>query len=192
MERLPADTPELDKRAGALRKDLDETVLSAHLKLQLRARIEAIQKIAVDAKKAALARRVDLCLNDVKKSIEAASLEKKRFLVLEVDIGADAKASQRVMNTVKSMSPDLAFLGITEEEVGSGGVTVAFAMVPDSLVEQGFQADLWVLAALESCGGRGGGKPGNAQGQAKACSDVRTVVDAANRFAQQQLSTLVL
>lgn len=192
LESLPVNTPELDKRAGALRKDLDEAVLSAPLKLELRARIEVIQKVAVEAKKAALAQRVDLVLNDVRKSIESALVEKKRFLVLEVDIGADAKASQRVMNTVKSIAPELAFLGITEEEAGSGGVTVAFAIVPDSLVEQGFQANNWVLAALESCGGRGGGKPGSAQGQAKSCSDVKAVVDAAHSFAQKELSALVL
>lgn len=58
-----------------------------------------------------------------------------------------------------------------------------FAWVPDSLVESGLEADEWVRAALESCGGRGGGMPGNAQRQAQECNNVSAVVNAANDFA---------
>ena len=187
VEGLAVDTPDLDKKAGALRKDLDAAFASASVKAELRGRIETIQKKANEAKKAALAQRVDIVLNDVRKDVEAAVAEKKRVLVLNVDIGADSKASQKVLNAVKKVAgDDMAFLGVSEEEPGSGGKIMAFAFVPDALVEDGLKADEWIRTTLESCGGRGGGKPGNAQGQAQECADVDAVIAAANSFADSK------
>ena len=64
---------------------------------------------------------------------------------------------------------------------------MAFALVPDALVEMGLKADDWVRASLESCGGRGGGKPGSAQGQAPECSDLSSVVTTANAFKESKV-----
>jgi alanyl-tRNA synthetase len=191
-EKLSAETPELDKQAGAMRKDLDAAFLSASLKAELRFKIEGIQKKATEAKKKVLQQRVDIALNEIKSDVESALAENKQVLVLSVDIGADAKASQQVMNTVKELAPEMAFIGLSEEEPGSGGKLMAFAFVPDSLVEAGFKADDWVRSALESCGGRGGGKPDNAQGQAKECANVAAVIDAANAFAASKVETQVM
>lgn len=191
-EELSADTPDLDKKAGVLRKDLDGSFISAPLKAELRARIEAIQKKGVEAKKAALAGRVDRVLNDVKAQFESALAEEKQSLVLNVDIGADSKASQKVMNAAKSIAPDLAFMGLSEEEEGSGGKLMAFAYVPKALVEEGFKADEWVRATLEVCGGRGGGKPDSAQGQAKECNNVDEVLAAATAFAESKIGATTL
>lgn len=181
-EGLSDDTVNLDKTAGAIRKDLDAGFMSAPLKVTLRGRLEAVQKRAMAAKKAALAGRLDAVLADVKSAVESARDSKS--LVLNVDIGAESKSAQKVMNTVKSMAPDLAFVGISEEEAGSGGKVMAFAIVPDALVEQGLKADDWIRSTLAVCGGRGGGRPGSAQGQAKTCNDVEAVMAAANEFAE--------
>ena len=190
-EKLNADFPELDKKAGEIRKELDAAFVSAPLKAELRVRIEAIQKKASDAKKAALAQRVDKVLSVLKKDVEVALSEGKRSLVLNVDIGADAKASQMVINAVKKIAPELAFMGLSEEEPGSGGKLMAFAVVPDAMVKTGFKADDWVRACLESCGGRGGGKPDSAQGQAAACPDVENVVSVAAAFANSKVEAEV-
>jgi alanyl-tRNA synthetase len=190
-EALDAASVGLDKQAGALRKDLDAAFVSAAHKATLRNRIEGIQKKATDAKRKALQKRVDSVLNELKTDIEVAIADGKKSMVVAVDIGADSKASQRVMKTVQSVAPDMAFLGVTEEEPGSGGKIMAFAIVPDSLVDAGFKANEWVLAALETAGGRGGGKPGNAQGQAKECEDVQAVLDAAGAFATKAVNANV-
>ena len=49
------------------------------------------------------------------------------------------------------------------------------------------KADDWIRVTLEVCGGRGGGRPTSAQGQAPACSDVSKVIDAANSFATERV-----
>lgn len=180
-----ASTENLDKTAGALRKELDASPISAVLKAQLRGRIEGIQKKAMEEKKRLLAGRVDLCLNDVK---EQLSTIQDNSVVMTVDIGADSKASQKIMNAAKSIVPDAAFMGISEEEPGSGGKVMVFAIVPDSLTEK-LRADEWVRETLAVCGGRGGGKPGNAQGQAKECSDVNALIEAGTNFAKNKIQT---
>ena len=188
-DALAADTPDLDKKAGDIRKELDAAFVSAALKAELRDRIDGIQKKANSAKKKALQKKMAVVLNDLKSDVEAALAEGQRVLVLNVDIEGDSKASQQVRNEVKKMAPEVAFLGVTESEPGSGGKLMAFATVPESLVENsGLKANEWVLSTLESCGGRGGGKPDNAQGQAQECKDVAAVIAAAQEFAASKVT----
>ena len=156
LESINADeTPDLDKQAGALRKDLDAAELSAALKSELRSRIEQVQKKGIEAKKRLLAGRVDKCLNTVTADVEAALAAGQKSLVLNLDIGADSKASQKVIKAVQKIAPELAFMGISEEEVGSGGKILCFAIVPDSVQESGLNANEWLKDVLDSVGGRG-------------------------------------
>ena len=190
-EDLSPETPELDKQAGAMRKELDGAFMSATVKADLRARIEGIQKKAVGAKKRALAGKVDKVLNVIREQIEDAVAQDKKVLVLTVDIAADSKASQKVMNTAKKIAPAMAFMGLSEEETGSGGKLMCFAVVPPAMVEAGLKADDWLRATLAECGGRGGGRPENAQGQAAECDDIDAVVAASNAFAYEKIDSSV-
>jgi len=190
LESIDADaTPDLDKRAGAVRKDLDAAEMSAALKSELRARIEAVQKKGIDAKKRLLAGRVDKCLNVVKADVEQALADGKKSLVLNLDIGADSKASQKVIKAVQKIAPELAFMGVSEEEAGSGGKALCFAIVPDSVMkETGLKANVWLKDVLDAAGGRGGGKPGNAQGQVPNCEDVEAIITNAESFANDAVA----
>ena len=185
------DISEIESKATELRKSIDSAYISASLKTNLRDRIEALQKKVTQAKKAALAARVDIVLNDVKEKALEAVEAKKDSLVMNVDIGAESKASQTVMNTIKSIAPDLAFMGISEEEMGSGGKVLCFAVVPPSLNEQGLNANEWVKETLATVGGRGGGKPVNAQGQAPSCDDVDALIASGAEFAEKSVGTKV-
>ena len=185
------DTPDLDKQAGALRKDVDSAEFSAALKAELRARIEQVQKKGIEAKKRLLAGRVDKCLNTVKADVEATLAEGKRTLVLNLDIGADSKASQKVIKAVQKIAPDLAFMGISEEEAGSGGKILCFAIVPENVMnDTGLKANEWLKDVLDFAGGRGGGKPGSAQGQAPECDDVEAVMAKAQSYATDSIGAL--
>jgi alanyl-tRNA synthetase len=190
-EAMAADREGLDKKAGAIRKDVDTAFMSATLKAELRNRIEGIQKKANEAKKAALAKRVDKVLNVVEEDLKKALERGERIMVLNVDISADAKASQKLINAVKEIAPDMAFMGLSEEKAGSGGKIMAFALVPESLIESGLKADEWIRGTLEVCGGRGGGNPGNAQGQASECSDVDALLALARAYAATKVEAEV-
>lgn len=168
-----------------LRKAIDAAVVSAPLKADLRARVEASQKKLFAARKAALAGRVDKVLDEVRAVLADHDPSASSALVLDLpDLGADSKAAIRVINLVKAEAPDVAFLGVSEEERGSGGKLACFALVPESVQRaRGLRADDWVRETLAVAGGRGGGKPGNAQGQAKTCDDVDAVVRKGKQYA---------
>lgn len=192
LESFVADnTPALDKQAGALRKDLDAAELSAALKSELRDRIELVQKKGIEAKKRVLARRVDNCLKAVKAEVKSTLLSGKRCLVLNLDIGADSKASQKVVKEVQKLAPSLAFMGFSEEDAGSGGKVVCFAVVPEVLMKEwGLKADEWLKDVVDSVGGSGGGKPGSAMGQIPQCYDVDVAISKAESFIKKSISAV--
>ena len=190
--QLQQKQSDVEATVTVLRKDLDAAVISAPLKADLRERISVVQNKIQQAKKQALQQRVDIVLNELKVQVEEAVASGQSTLVTTVDIGADSKASQRVRNAVQDWAPELAFLGLSPEElVDDGkcqGKLLAFGMVPSSSpVAATLKANEWVLAALQPCNGKGGGKPDNAQGQAPECSDLDAVVEAARAFCQSQL-----
>jgi len=132
---------------------------------------------------------VDKCLNVVKADVEQALADGKKSLVLNLDIGADSKASQKVIKAVQKIAPELAFMGVSEEEAGSGGKALCFAIVPDSVMkETGLKANVWLKDVLDAAGGRGGGKPGNAQGQVPNCEDVEAIITNAESFANDAVA----
>ena len=190
-ENMETGAEDIEQVAVTLRKEIDEAVISAVLKVELRGRVELLQKKAVEKKKASLAQKVDSVLNTLRETITSSVSEGNKVIIEKVDIGADGKVSNRVIDAVKKVSSDVAFMGISEEEVGSGGKVLCFALVPDDMTKEGFSASEWVKATLESCGGRGGGKPTNAQGQAPSCDDVQVLIDAANVFASNKLGASV-
>lgn len=49
--------------------------------------------------------------------------------------------------------------------------------------QSGLNADEWLRAALEACGGRGGGRPTSAQGQAASAAEMDKAIAAAKSFA---------
>jgi alanyl-tRNA synthetase len=188
----PESTVDLDKQAGAMRKDLDAAFISAALKSELRGRIEVIQKKASEASKRAVQQRVGAVVQRLKQVVHDSLAANEPFLVWNVDIGADAKASQTIINAVKDLAPDMAFLGVSEEVPGTGGKVLAFAVVPDAVTtSSGLEAQEWVLAALQGCNGRGGGRSGTAQAQAPSCNDVSEVYSAAKLFASSKIETTV-
>lgn len=190
LESINADeTPDLDKQAGALRKDVDAAEFSAALKSELRARLDQVQKRGFEAKKRLLAGRVDKVLNTVIADVEQALEDGKKTLVLNLDIGANSKASQKVIKAVQKIAPRLAFMGVSEEEAGSGGKVLCFAIVPESVMnDTGLKANEWLKDVLDSVGGRGGGRPGSAQGQAPLCDDVEAVIANAEKFVEKYVN----
>ena len=99
-------------------------------------------------------------------ALEEAIARGDRFLILDVQLGVDSKAVKQAVNMLKKKSATTAVLCLSEEEQGSGGKVVCFAYVPEEGVQAGLSANSWINAALEVCGGRGGGKADAAQGQA--------------------------
>jgi len=95
---------------------------------------------------------------------------------------ADAKALEGAMAAVTAKLPDAPVLLI-----GAGKTCAALAVVPKAL-EGKLSAKDWVNAALEPCGGKGGGKPGRAQGAARDPTNAAKATEAATAFAASKLA----
>jgi len=88
--------------------------------------------------------------------------------------GINAKTLQQVLPA----DSDLAIMLVT---ASPDGKLHCIAGVPQHHQDNGIKADEWVREALSPVGGRGGGKPGRAQGSAPAEDDALEDVLAAAR-----------
>ena len=93
---------------------------------------------------------------------------------------------QRATDEIKRVAGDLSFLCISAD----GDKLTVFAYATDAAVAQaggGVKANDWVSRTLQAVGGRGGGKPGMAQGSVGA-ADAATVSkarEAAQKYLQE-------
>jgi alanyl-tRNA synthetase len=183
--------PELESTAAALRQTVDAAVVSTPLKAKLRGEVEALQRKAAAASKAAAAKAADTGVNAARAAAQTAAAAGAAALVTEVRIGSDAKAVKRVLDAVAAVAPQLAFFGISAEHSSDSsaersGKLLCFAVCSEGAQASGLAADQWVAAAVSVCGGRGGGKPGAAQGQAPDAANMQQVIDAANAYLQDK------
>jgi len=106
------------------------------------------------------------------------------FAVVELPAGLDAKAPQTISKRVCKDAPGVALLALSA--AADGEKLICFAAVPATLRERLHAGD-WLRAALEPCGGRGGGKPTMAQGTAPNVAAAAGAIAAARAFAQSAL-----
>jgi len=91
---------------------------------------------------------------------------------------ADTKALDGAMKAVTTKLPEAPVLLL-----GASKTLSALAVVPKAL-EGTIQAGAWINAALESCGGKGGGKPGRATGNARDPSNAAAAAAAGKAFVE--------
>ncbi|CAM9654586.1 unnamed protein product [Phaeothamnion confervicola] len=169
-------------RASTLRTELDAATVSAPLKTELRGRLEAVQKRTGAARKAMAAREADRGVATAREAATTAAAAGEAAVVMRVDIGSDSKAVPRTLAAVTAVAPALRFLGLSPERADGTGKLLAFALVPEGKGD-GATADAWLRAALEPCGGRGGGKGTAAQGTAPDAAGIGEAMAAAKAFA---------
>jgi alanyl-tRNA synthetase len=164
-EALPSSLVGPD--AAALRKELDQSFISAPLKTSMRLRLETIQKRAQEAAKAEAGRKLNAVLGEVTEAVE-----KKQVCVIKFT-GIEGKGAQKIAEKVKKANPDCSFFGVIE---GEDGKVSCFASVPDG---REVNAGAWIKEVTGKFGGRGGGKPAFAQGQVPEGTQAQEVVAAA-------------
>ena len=224
-EAFQAELAQMKPEKAALNdfKDrLDAAVISAHVKVELRAQLEGLNKQAAAAAKAAANAIKMRATKAALDAAEAAMAAGESFIVLELEAGLDGKAAQGLMKelgeptdapparlalgTAHSFitptapcsnshfstfcgvlagksAPTIAFLAFSADV--SGDKLSCFASVPKDV--EGLAANEWVTAALEPCGGRGGGKKESAQGTAPGVDGIDAALDAARSFASGKL-----
>jgi len=103
-------------------------------------------------------------------------------IVALLSVEADAKALEGAVNAIVAKRPDEACMLI-----GAGKTLAALAVVPKAM-EATISAKDWVNEALMAAGGKGGGKPGRAQGAARDPQKAAEALATAKSYASGKLA----
>lgn len=149
--------------------------------------IEAVSKTAVKAKKARIAAAAAAAGEAAVAAADAAAAAGARFVIARVALPAAVagKALPDTAGGIRQKHPNLACLLLAPDS--DAGRCPVFAEVPKAMTGE-LSASDWLKAVLTVMGGKGGGKPGFAQGSGPDVSKVDEAEAAGTAFAQGKLA----
>ncbi len=164
---------------------IDQLTLPAVRKHELRASLAELQERVKQAQKDASAAKSQEAAKLARQIAEAANASLTDIIINTIDIGSDRKALQAAIATIQTVCPRAAIMLFSPDEA-EGKINI-MAAVPPAVIKRGLNAGEWIRVAAEACGGKGGGKPDNAQGGGTDLSKLREAIQAATTLAHQKL-----
>jgi len=168
LDKLEAEKSPGEADITSLGMDLEKSLISAASKPLFMDRLGKLRKKLKKAQKSKGASKAEV--KAAKEAVNAAVKAVEGPCAVVCLEGIDAKS----LGGLAGGHRDVAVLLLSE----AGGKVNCVAVVPDSNFDS-LKADAWVQAALEPLGGRGGGKPGRAQGSAPASEGCVAKAEAA-------------
>jgi len=163
--------------------DISAATISYSGKDAMRVRLKGFKKTLDDADRAAKA----AVMGEVVAA--AAALISANpglpYLVYELPALANNKAVDGALKQVKALAPEMATMFVSGDE--ESGKVLAMAYCPKSAIAKGLKANEWCGSVLPLIGGKGGGKPDNAQGSGAGVAKVGEALQVADTFAQGKL-----
>ena len=184
LTSLPGD--HLQNAHAELTKRVEGAVLPAPRKNAIRAKLAGVQKQLKELAKAAAAeqaKKASALAEGIASSAEGSSEE---VVIASLELGSNRKALEAAMNTVTQRCPNKAVMLLSPDQ-DSGRVAV-MASVPKPLIERGLKAGDWIREVTGIMGGKGGGRPDNAQGSGQDLSKLKEAGAHARTFAFSQIS----
>jgi len=171
-----------------LRQVLDTAQISVAKKALLNADMKLVTKSVIKFKKELQAQAVKLAVEEGSKVAEKAKAANAPFTVCQINFGADGMAARKLMDAASKIHPTGAFLVVSAPPKGTAGKAGAFAKVPKDMVAK-LNAKDWAATTLKCVGGKGGGKPEQAQAVANitAQQSAAPCLEAATSFAKAAL-----
>ncbi|MFI4893418.1 MAG: alanine--tRNA ligase [Phycisphaerales bacterium JB058] len=163
---------------------LDSMTLSLTDKAALREQLGELQERAKAAAKQAAAAARETAVKEARVIADSALADLRPYIVGTVSAGEDRGALQAALKVLQDKCPKAGALLLS-----AGAERVALiAWVPDAQIKQGLKAGDWIRAAAEACGGKGGGKPNQAQGGGTDPSKLGDAAKAASEFAARAIN----
>ncbi|KAL1524223.1 hypothetical protein AB1Y20_019130 [Prymnesium parvum] len=182
--KIPVDAEGIQDARNELnniKQELDAATMSAHIKAALREQEAALGKKLLQAGKKLQQAAVDRAANDALSVAEEAVKAGQRYAVLEVPGTVDSKGLQPLVQRILKQT-GVAVLALTVD--AEAAKVACYAAVPDADVGT-LPANTWLKPVLEELGGRGGGKPGAAQGSGSEISNVAKALEIAKAIADE-------
>lgn len=177
LSKLP--DAELGKAIGEVNSQIDQMTLSMSDRASVRAKLAQLQDRAKAAAKAAAGAMREVAVKEARVIAESASADLRPFIVGRVSAGEDRGALQAALKVLQDKCPTAGALLVSTSEER----VALIAWVPDAQIKLGLKAGDWIRAAAEACGGKGGGKPNQAQGGGTEPSKVADALRAAEALA---------
>jgi len=144
--------------------------------------VMALKKKVADAAKGGAKAAAEAAKAEAAALAEAAKATPTAPVVALLKAEADAKALEAASATITAAVPNAPVMLL-----GAAKTLAALAVVPKEL-ESKLSAKDWVNEALACAGGKGGGKPGRAQGAARDPANATQAEDAAKAYALSKLA----
>jgi alanyl-tRNA synthetase len=172
-EKLAAESAELLKRLEAATIPAVDTAALRDAIMALKAKVVAASKGGAKAVAAAAIAEAE--------ALVGAAASPTAPVVALLAAEADAKALEAAVKVVTAKLPEAPVL-----LMAAGKTLAALAVVPKAL-EGKLPAGEWLNTALACCGGKGGGKAGRANGNARDPANAAAALVAAKEFASSKL-----
>ncbi len=160
---------------------LEQETLPAPGKNAIRVKLAQIQKKLKNAGKAAAAENAKKAQALAAGIAESAAGSPEEVVIASLELGSDRKALEAALKTITSACPNKAVMLMSLDE-GAGRVAL-MAVVPAGQIDKGLKAGDWIREVAGIMGGKGGGRPDNAQGSGSDISKFKEATTHARTFA---------
>jgi len=175
-----ADMQALDEEVSKMRKEVDEVTMDYVRKDGIKGGIDKLKEKVLAAEKEMIKAKQEAAVQWA----QGLDVSGKAFVVEVVDVEGDVKAMDAAMRTVTAKAPDTPACFLSKS--ARGDKVSCLAVVPKAAAGK-LDAKDWINAALEKCGGKGGGKPDRAQGAAKDAAGFDAALAAATEYPTGKL-----
>ena len=167
------------KSLTELKMDVDTATTSIHVKAGVRASIAEQDKVFLKRIRELAASETDRVATAIVAQASEAAKAGDRYIVVELESGVDAKSMQSlVQKVIKETGVAVLAISATDDKVA------CLAAVPKDSTEA-LPANAWLQHVLTAVSGRGGGKPGQAQGSGPDVAGVPKALDLAKEMASE-------
>ncbi len=184
LPSLPGDR--LAPMHAQLTKQVEEAVLPAPRKASIRAKLAGVQKQLKELAKAAAAQHAKQAAALAAGIASSAEGSSEEIVIASLELGSDRGALEAAMNTITQRCPNKAVMLLSPDQ--DAGRVAVIASVPKGLIGRGLKAGDWIREVTGVMGGKGGGRPDNAQGSGSDLSKVKDATAHARTFAYGQIS----
>ncbi len=179
LDRLPIG--ELAGKHQEIIVLLEQETLPATGKYAIRTQIGKIQKKLKEADKAAAAQKAKAAQGLAVGIAQAAAGSPEEIVIASLELGSDRGALEAALKTITNACPKKAVM-LMSPNMDTGRVAL-MATVPTGLVAKGLKAGDWIREVAGIMGGKGGGRPDNAQGSGSDLSKLKEATGHARTFA---------
>jgi len=164
---------------------LEQETLPATGKHAIRAKLGQIQKKLKEAAKAGAADKARQAQELAAGLAQSAASSPEEIVIASLELGSDRKALEAALKTLTSACPNKAVM-LMSPDTDARRVAL-MATVPSGLVAKGLKAGDWIREVAGIMGGKGGGRPDNAQGSGSDLSKLKEATGHARTYAFGQI-----